>query len=163
MLEKTSGAKAADCVKDVFQKMKVVKCGDDQAERIRLVSLKIDGLISVERTWTQKEVEGQDVFQVFQDALHREYKDSSRYFIYDCHYDCEESSKKEELVFVLWAPGSAKIADRMLYSSSKGALGPIIDGVKHNLQVNDPTDFDRECFLDKLGKDVISLEGQLCK
>lgn len=97
---KSSGITVADEVKALFNKMKVVKHEDDQKERIRMLVCQInDKFIEVEKVYREKEMEGKDVFKVFQELLVSE---KCRYILYDCHFESKESSKKEELVFVLW-------------------------------------------------------------
>ncbi|KAF7641590.1 hypothetical protein LDENG_00276750, partial [Lucifuga dentata] len=44
-----------------------------------------------------------------------------RYGLYDATYETKES-KKEDLVFVFWAPESAPLKSKMIYASSKDAI-----------------------------------------
>ncbi|XP_015685721.1 cofilin-1-like, partial [Protobothrops mucrosquamatus] len=44
-----------------------------------------------------------------------------RYALYDATYETKES-KKEDLVFLFWAPESAPLKSKMIYASSKDAL-----------------------------------------
>ncbi|KAI3363081.1 hypothetical protein L3Q82_011740 [Scortum barcoo] len=96
----SSGIGVTDEVKDLFVQMKVVKHDGDQNDRIRLVVFHIkDKFIEVETILREKDLEGKDVFKCFQGLL---VSDQCRYILYDCHFESKESSKKEELVFVLW-------------------------------------------------------------
>ncbi|KAE8280468.1 Cofilin-2 [Larimichthys crocea] len=153
-----SGAKCTDRVKSIYNEMKVVKNDADQNKRIRLVVFGfINNDIDVEKVYLEEDLVGQDVFKFFQTMLP---PDSCRYVLYDCHYETKESSKKEELVLVVWCPETAKIKEKMSYASSKVALKKVITGVKHDLQLNDPADFEsRDCFAEKLSKDILLLEG----
>ncbi|GAA6213966.1 cofilin-1-like [Lates japonicus] len=157
----TSGAAVADSVKDLYNEMKVVKNDADQNERIRLVVFHIsNNFIDVEegKIFREKDLEGvDDVYKFFIGLL----KDKQcRYMLYDCHFETKESSRKEELVFVMWAPDSASIKEKMNYASSKGALQKVLTGIKHQLQVNDLSDcHPRDVFAEKMGKGIISVEG----
>lgn len=98
-----SGVKVTDAVKDLINEMKVVKNDADQNERVRLVIFKIDdseGAIVVDKIYRQKDLaDKDDVFKFFISLL-----DSKvcRYLMYDCHFETKESSRKEELVAVMW-------------------------------------------------------------
>uniref|UniRef100_A0A8C2UT86 ADF-H domain-containing protein n=1 Tax=Chinchilla lanigera TaxID=34839 RepID=A0A8C2UT86_CHILA len=58
-----------------------------------------------------------------------------RYALYDAEYATKES-KKENLVFIFWAPESAPLKSRMIYASCKDAIKKKFTGVKHEWQVN---------------------------
>lgn len=157
-----SGVKVCDQVKEIFNKMKVVKSTDHEDDRIRLVTLHIDGDIKVETIYTQKEVGESDLSKFLREKM---VATECRYFLYDCHYETMEGIKKEELVFILWAPDGAGCKRRMHYASSKNAMDRMVDGVKHNMQINDITDMDNENFAeklsDKLGKKIHKLEENI--
>lgn len=98
-----SGVKVTDDVKDIISDMKVVKNDADQNERIRLVIFRIDdseGAIVVDKVYRQKDLAGEaDIFKFFVGLLDSK---TCRYLMYDCHFETKESSKKEELVAVMW-------------------------------------------------------------
>ncbi|XP_043930149.1 cofilin-2 [Protopterus annectens] len=83
-----------------------------------------------------------------------------RYALYDATYETRES-KKEDLVFIFWAPESAPLKSKMIYASSKDAIKKKFTGIKHEWQVNGYDDIkDRSTLAEKLGGTVvISLEG----
>ncbi|KAM7408967.1 hypothetical protein PAMA_002609 [Pampus argenteus] len=161
-----SGVQVADKVKDIYKEMKVVKNDADQKERLRLVIMEINnGYIDVEegKCFREKDLETtDDIYKFFLSNMDPK---QCRYMLYDCHFETKESSKKEELVFVMWAPDSAAIKDKMNYASSKDSLKKILTGIKHELQINDLSDYcDRDCFAERMGKDVTVLEGHaVCK
>uniref|UniRef100_A0A1A8FXE4 Cofilin 1 (Non-muscle), like n=1 Tax=Nothobranchius korthausae TaxID=1143690 RepID=A0A1A8FXE4_9TELE len=153
-----SGVQVCDKVKDIILDMKVVKTDANANDRIRLVLLEIkDGKIVIERTYRQKDLSDEpDIFKFFLKQL-----DSKicRYLLYDCHYETKDS-KKEELVFVMWAPDTAPIKAKMQIASSKDALKKNLSGIKHEIQMNDLSDYGtRAGFADKMGKNVQSVEG----
>ncbi|OWK08502.1 hypothetical protein Celaphus_00010791 [Cervus elaphus hippelaphus] len=73
-------------------------------------------------------------------------------------------SRKEELMFFLWAPELAPLKSKMIYASSKDAIKKKFQGIKHECQENGPEDLNRACIAEKLGpgksrrhcKDVVS-------
>ncbi|CAO2640449.1 CFL1 [Lemmus lemmus] len=81
--------------------------------------------------------------------------------LYDATYDTKES-KKEDLVFIFWAPKSAPLKSKMIYASSKDAIKKKLIGIKHELQANCYEEVKDLCTLaEKLsGSVVISLEGK---
>jgi len=84
-----------------------------------------------------------------------------RYGLYDATYETKES-KKEDLVFIFWAPEGAPLKSKMIYASSKDAIKKKFTGIKHEWQVNGLDDIqDRSTLADKLGGNVVmSLEGR---
>ncbi|TRZ02033.1 hypothetical protein DNTS_024190, partial [Danionella cerebrum] len=84
-----------------------------------------------------------------------------RYALYDATYATVET-KKEDLVFIFWAPESAPLKSKMIYASSKDAIKKKFTGIKHEWQVNGLEDIkDRKTLAEKLGgSKVISLEGK---
>uniref|UniRef100_A0A8C3BQE5 Cofilin 2 n=1 Tax=Cairina moschata TaxID=8855 RepID=A0A8C3BQE5_CAIMO len=84
-----------------------------------------------------------------------------RYALYDATYETKES-KKEDLVFIFWAPESAPLKSKMIYASSKDAIKKKFTGIKHEWQVNGLDDIkDRSTLGEKLGGNVVvSLEGK---
>lgn len=74
-----------------------------------------------------------------------------RYALYDATYETKES-KKEDLVFIFWAPESAPLKSKMIYASSKDAIKKKLTGIKHELQANCYEEVKDRCTLaEKLG------------
>uniref|UniRef100_A0A8D1QJ67 ADF-H domain-containing protein n=1 Tax=Sus scrofa TaxID=9823 RepID=A0A8D1QJ67_PIG len=84
-----------------------------------------------------------------------------RYALYDATYETKES-KKEDLVFIFWAPECAPLKSKMIYASSKDAIKKKLTGIKHELQANCYEEVKDRCTLaEKLGGSaVISLESK---
>ncbi|KAM9355596.1 cofilin-2 [Pholidichthys leucotaenia] len=84
-----------------------------------------------------------------------------RYALYDATYETKES-KKEDLVFIFWAPENASLKSKMIYASSKDAIKKKFTGIKHEWQVNGLDDIkDIGQLAEKLGGNVVvSLEGK---
>uniref|UniRef100_A0A8C5CG95 Cofilin 1 n=1 Tax=Gadus morhua TaxID=8049 RepID=A0A8C5CG95_GADMO len=86
--------------------------------------------------------------------------DDCRYALYDATYETKET-KKEDLVFIFWAPETASMKSKMIYASSKEAIKKKFSGIKHELQANFLEEIkDRRTLAEKLGGSaVITLEG----
>ncbi|XP_041093928.1 cofilin-2-like [Polyodon spathula] len=83
-----------------------------------------------------------------------------RYALYDATYETKET-KKEDLVFIFWAPENAPLKSKMIYASSKDAIKKKFTGIKHEWQVNGLDEIrDRATLAEKLGGNaVVTLEG----
>ncbi|KAI5105176.1 cofilin-1, partial [Silurus meridionalis] len=86
--------------------------------------------------------------------------DDCRYALYDATYETKDC-KKEDLVFIFWAPESAPLKSKMIFASSKDAIKKKFTGIKHEWQVNGLDDIkDRKTLAEKLGgSSVVTLEG----
>ncbi|KAK9518213.1 hypothetical protein VZT92_023525 [Zoarces viviparus] len=84
-----------------------------------------------------------------------------RYALYDATFETKET-KKEDLVFIFWAPEDAPLKSKMIYASSKDAIKRKFQGIKHEWQVNGLEDLkDQKTLAEKLGgSSVITLEGR---
>ncbi|CAL8298322.1 unnamed protein product [Arctogadus glacialis] len=84
-----------------------------------------------------------------------------RYGLYDATYETRES-KKEDLVFIFWAPEGAPLRSKMIYATSKDAIKKKFTGIKHEWQVNGLDEVqDRATLAEKLGGSVVvTLEGK---
>nr|XP_048317116.1 cofilin-1-like [Myodes glareolus] len=52
-----------------------------------------------------------------------------RYALYDATYKTKDN-KKEDLIFIFWAPESAPLKSKMIYASSKYAIKKKLTGIK---------------------------------
>ncbi|KAM9345043.1 cofilin-2-like [Symphorus nematophorus] len=156
-----SGVQVCERVKRLINDIKVLKNNADPSDRMRIVVLSIQGdCIDMEKIYTEKELVGRDPYKVIKEIMK---PDCCRYILYDCHYATKETSCKEDLVYMLWCPDSAKIKDKMCYAASNDAVAKCLSGIKHKLQMNDLGDISsRLCLAEKLGKDIITLEGHKC-
>ncbi|XP_036042655.1 cofilin-1-like [Onychomys torridus] len=57
------------------------------------------------------------------------------YALYSATYQTKES-KKEDLVFIFWASGSAPLKNKMIYASSKDAIKKKLTGIKYESQAD---------------------------
>nr|XP_034369547.1 cofilin-1-like [Arvicanthis niloticus] len=55
--------------------------------------------------------------------------------LYDAACETKEN-KKEDLVFIFWAPENAPLKSKMIYASSKDVIKKKLTGIKYELQTN---------------------------
>ncbi|XP_043836662.1 cofilin-1-like [Dromiciops gliroides] len=83
------------------------------------------------------------------------------YTLYDATFETKES-KKEDMMFIFWAPKCAPLKSKMIYVSSKDAIKEKLTGIKRELQANCYEEVKDCCTMaEKLGEyAMISLEGK---
>ncbi|MBW04356.1 Cofilin-1, partial [Eschrichtius robustus] len=136
-----SGVAVSDGVTKVFNDMKVHKSSTPEEVKKRkkavffCLSEDKKNIILEEG----KEILAGDVGQTVDDPyatfVKRLPDKDCRYALYDATYETKES-KKEELVFIFWAPECAPLKSKMIYASSKDAIKKKLTGIKHELQAN---------------------------
>ncbi|XP_064622485.1 uncharacterized protein LOC135484746 [Lineus longissimus] len=75
-----------------------------------------------------------------------------RYAIYDVDFlisDCDCQQNRSKIIFILWSPDNATVKQKMLYSSSKGALRLKLAGVGKELQATDEEELCWTALMDK--------------
>jgi len=72
-----------------------------------------------------------------------------RYAVYDFEYEAE-GAQRNKILFVVWAPDSAKIKSKMLYASTKDAVRKKLVGVAVEIQATDLAEIDRQSVLEKV-------------
>ncbi|TSP25404.1 Atlastin-3 [Bagarius yarrelli] len=162
-LDQASGVSVQEHVLTIFNEMKVRKASANEEERKKRKKAVLFCL-SEDKTSIIME-EGQEILQGDEGDPYLRFvkmlppKDC-RYALYDATYETQET-KKEDLVFIFWAPEDAPLKSKMIYASSKDAIKKKFTGIKHEWQVNGLDDIkDRKTLAEKLGgSQVISLEG----
>ncbi|XP_032821001.1 cofilin-2-like [Petromyzon marinus] len=160
-----SGIKVHDDCLKVFNEMKVRKSSsaDDVKKRKKIAFFKISECGKFIVVDEEKQVLVGDIGDTVDDPFNTFVKllpeKDCCYALYDISYEtCE--SRKEELMFIFWAPENANIKKKMVYASSTNNLRAAFTGVKHVWQVNGLEDISRSAIIDKLGVQVKSLEGK---
>jgi len=74
-----------------------------------------------------------------------------RYAVFDFEYELD-GGRRNKILFVLWAPDTAKIKAKMLYTSSKDAIRKKLVGLGVEIQATDYSEIDRQVVLDKVNK-----------
>lgn len=94
-----------------------------------------------------------------------------RYAVYNASVACSQDGIKaarEKLVFITWAPDTARIKDKMLCASSKDSLKKACVGIAHDMQFSDEGDHEASNWIDSIGSmttmkiagDIIEFEGR---
>ncbi|XP_043538510.1 cofilin-2-like [Chiloscyllium plagiosum] len=162
-----SGVAVSDEVVSVFQNMKVRKSctleetkGRKKAVFLTLNDKKENIVVDKDRQITVGDCLGGDVSDPLETLVKMLPLKDCCYILYDASFETKET-KKEEIIFIHWAPDDAPINRKMIFASSKEALRKKLCGVKHEWQVCAIEDFsDRNELAAKLGSGVIALESQ---
>ena len=161
-----SGVKVSDSVLDVFNHMKVRKAMENKEEKRRRKKVVLFCMSDDKQNIVLdhgKEILlgdiGTTVSDPYQHFVEMLPANDCRYALYDAFYDTRDT-RKEELVFIFWAPDSAPLKSKMIYASTVDTIRKKFVGLKHKWQVNSLEDIkDRRNLADKLGTEVITLEG----
>jgi len=72
-----------------------------------------------------------------------------RYAVFDFPYEAD-GGQRNKILFIVWAPDSAKIKAKMLYASTRDAVRKKLVGVGTEIQATDLAEIDREAVLEKV-------------
>ena len=76
-----------------------------------------------------------------------------RYAVYDFDFDAGSGEgQRNKILFVVWAPDSAKIREKMLYASSKDALRKKLVGFGAEVQATDYSEISKETINERVAK-----------
>ncbi|XP_005998155.1 cofilin-2 [Latimeria chalumnae] len=162
-----SGVTVAEEVVKVFNEMKVRKApvkGEEPVKQKKIVFFRIsdnlkDIIIDQERVVLVEDI-GVTVDDPYLKLINLLPLKDCRYVLYDACFETNET-KKEDLVFIYWAPEEAGLKSKLIYSSSKEALKKKFQGIKHEWQLNCFGDCkDRSCLAERLGTHIKTLEGK---
>ncbi|XP_044147899.1 destrin [Bufo gargarizans] len=150
-----SGVQVDDSVISLFQEMKLKKSG----KKVVLFGFSRDEKCIIVQEG--KEISSDDSANFFPrlKALFPENK--CCYALLDIHYITGES-KKQDLIFVMWAPEDAPIKEKLLFASSKPYLRQAFSGVNRQWELHCQEDLTIDQLAQKLTSGKIkSLEGHL--
>lgn len=72
-----------------------------------------------------------------------------RYAIFDVAYETTAGQPRNKICFFMWSPETAKIKQRMVYSSSKDALKKALgEGIGKEIQANDHGDLELKSVME---------------
>lgn len=74
------------------------------------------------------------------DLKEAEEQHECRYAVFDAEFNLNDGQKRTKLVFFLWSPETAKIKQKMVYTSSKDYLKRKLVGIAKEVQANDDSD-----------------------
>ncbi|KAK3535904.1 hypothetical protein QTP70_021199 [Hemibagrus guttatus] len=159
-----SGVQVQEHVLTIFNDMKVRKAQASEEERKNRKKAVLFCLSDDNKEIIMEE--GSEILQGDEGDPYLEFvkklpPNDCRYALYDATYETKET-KKEDLVFIFWAPENAPLKSKMIYASSKDAIKKKFTGIKHEWQVNGLEDIkDRKTLAEKLGgASVVTLEGK---
>jgi len=134
-----SGVSVQDAVVTEFNNIKI-------GHKYRYIQMKLtDDMTEIE---IEKTVEPSgDTYEQFVQQLP---SDDCRYAVYDFHFDTGKSGQREQLIFLLWCPDSAKVKKKMLYAASKDALKKKLVGINHEIQATDYSDLNQKDVTEKI-------------
>ena len=73
-----------------------------------------------------------------------------RYAVFDFEFDSGEGVNRNKILFVVWAPDTAKIKAKMLYASTKDAVRKKLVGVGTEIQATDLSEIDRDSVMERV-------------
>jgi len=160
-----SGIEVVEDVLHLYNKMRIHMAGEDPMEHCRFCLFVIDGNYIVpdeDSKVHEKDIQNEE--NIFKYIMSKVPDTQCRYALYDCAYETNVSPKND-LIFIMWAPDSSSIKEKMKYASSKDAIKKKFVGIKHAWELTDVADLkDPQFFVDKLGgRSVVKkLEGKDC-
>jgi len=160
-----SGIDVVEEVLTLYNSMRLHLAGDDPQEHCKFCLFVIEGNYIVPEETSKvhvKDIQGEQ--NVFKYIMSKVPDTKCRYALYDCHYETTVS-EKNDLIFIMWAPDSSTVKEKMKYASSKDAIKKKFVGIKHAWELTDVADLkDEQFFVDKLGgRSVVKkLEGKEC-
>ena len=75
-------------------------------------------------------------------------KDDCRYAVYDFAFEVEGGTRNK-LLFIVWAPDTAKIKHKMLITGTKSEVRKKLVGIGLEVQATDASEIDEENVLDR--------------
>lgn len=149
-----SGIQIHDSVIKAFGEMKLLST---KSKKFLRLCVSEDGtFIIVDNTFDIVQEQSEDNYLNFLKHLQA---GKACFLIYDVCYETKNSLTKEDLVFVHWSPDDAPRREMIQYTTSKYSLKQKLEGLKADLQLNSLDDISRSILAEKLGNDVIKIEG----
>ncbi|XP_020365377.2 cofilin-1-like [Rhincodon typus] len=156
------GIQVKDSVVEAFNLMKIVSRKSEQ--RRKFLCLRVsddDRYVIVNEEFDNEEFDNvkkpsEDDFLKFLSYLK---SDCCCIVIYDVCYETTNSLVKDDLVIVNWCPEKAPAKQKLQFASAINIVKTKLQGVKATLQFNSMEDVSRSAVAEKLGKDVVKVEG----
>eukprot|EP01089_Gocevia_fonbrunei_P016076 TRINITY_DN48_c0_g3_i1.p1 TRINITY_DN48_c0_g3~~TRINITY_DN48_c0_g3_i1.p1 ORF type:complete len:141 (-),score=38.14 TRINITY_DN48_c0_g3_i1:77-499(-) len=136
-----SGIEVDDACVNAYNSLKMGK-------NVRYVEMKMnDTLTSVV---VAKEVAKKgDITAEYKEFLEQLPANEARYFIYDFEFTNADNDIRNKVAFILWAPDSASIKGKMIYTSTKDSVKKKLQGLQVEVQA---TDYDEISYESVLGR-----------
>ncbi|CAJ0548854.1 Ff.00g024670.m01.CDS01 [Fusarium sp. VM40] len=75
-----------------------------------------------------------------------------RWAIYDFSFEEEGGGKRNKIVFISWTPDSAKIKQKMIFTSSKAVLRRGLVGIASEIQATERSEVSYQSVIEKVSK-----------
>eukprot|EP01097_Dermamoeba_algensis_P000448 TRINITY_DN1154_c0_g1_i4.p1 TRINITY_DN1154_c0_g1~~TRINITY_DN1154_c0_g1_i4.p1 ORF type:complete len:138 (-),score=18.95 TRINITY_DN1154_c0_g1_i4:158-571(-) len=73
-----------------------------------------------------------------------------RYAVYNFEYTAEDGGSRHKIIFFLWAPDTAKVKAKMIYTSSKDSIRKKLVGIGTEVQATDRSEIAHSAVLEKV-------------
>ncbi|XP_067845364.1 cofilin-2-like [Heptranchias perlo] len=154
------GIQIHDSVTEAYEAMKIRKprAGYTKRKFLRLCISDDDTYIVVDKEIDSVQQTSQmaDGYLCLLSHLHPEH---CCFIIYDVSYETKDSLTKEDLVLIQWCPDAAETKEKVQYSMTQKTLKNKLKGFKAAFEFNSLDDLDRSVIADKLGNDILKVEG----
>ena len=78
-------------------------------------------------------------------------EDDCRYVVYDYEYE-KDGGKRNKILLITWAPDTAKIKPKMLYTGTHRSLKQRLVGVQVEIQATDSAEISEEAVQEKVNR-----------
>ncbi|XP_038659841.1 cofilin-2-like [Scyliorhinus canicula] len=150
-----SGILIHDSVLNTFSEMKLLST--KSGRKFLRLCISEDGKFIVEDL--QFDIQQEKCDDDYLNFLKHLRSDTACVLIYDVSYETKNSLIKEDLVFVQWCPVNAPGKQKIQLTTTIRLLKEKLNGIKTSLQLNGLDDISRVILAEKLGPDVVKIEG----
>jgi cofilin len=78
-------------------------------------------------------------------------KDHCRYALFDYEYQID-GGRRDKILFILWAPDTAPIREKMIFTSTKDSIKKKLTGLQVEIQATDASELAEEVILEKVSR-----------
>ena len=90
-----------------------------------------------------------DKSKTYEDFVKQLPENDCRYAVFDFEFEVE-GNPRSKIIFVNWAPDTAKIRSKMVYAASKEAIKKRLVGISTEVQATDSSEVDRSAVLERV-------------
>jgi len=140
-----SGVQVDDGCKTAFQEVKL-------GHKYRFITFRLTE--DLKMIVVESKADPSATYDDFVDAMKvAESAQECRYAVFDVEYETVDGQPRNKICFFMWSPETAKIKQRMVYSSSKDALKKALgEGIGKEIQANDHGDLEFRNVMDVIRK-----------
>uniref|UniRef100_UPI00398E8DEC cofilin-1-like n=1 Tax=Pristiophorus japonicus TaxID=55135 RepID=UPI00398E8DEC len=152
-----SGIRIHQSVVMAFDDMKIRKANQTRKKFLRLILSDDEQYIVLDNEIDHQQQTSEDGFMQLLKLLKPK---SCCYIIYDVCYETKDSLVKEDLLLIQWCPTDSGIKEKFQFTATKKVLKDTLGGFKGELQLTDFSDIQRNSIAEKLGNDIMKIEGK---